>query len=518
MATELELEDEFEAEAEDEFEGEDFLGGLAKGLGGLLGEGEFEDEFEGEEEFEYEDEFEGEEFLSRIASGVGGLLGEGEEEDEFEFEDEFEEEFEDEFEGEDFLGGLGGIVKGVSGLLGEGEFEDELEYEFEDELEFEDEAEAMFANLLKGAAGLLGEGEFEDEDEAEEFFGNLFRKALPVLKSIAKVAAPMVATAVGGPMLGKVAGELTSQLESEGESEEELEEELEYEDEAGLTLNQAISELLAARAARSGSAAEAEALVGASVMVALTPEDQRILGDVLPNIIRGAAVLTRVLYGRRGTRQGVRLVPSVVQRTTTGLSRRARRGRPISRRAAATHMATATRRVIGSPRRATRGLQRNVVGSRAARRINHRRALSAAGGVRYRPTRAGYGPGYRRAPSHRRVARVPGVRYTGARRPGVRYTGARRPGVVRGRPAGRYPVGVARRGAIRRPGAIRTVHVPPVGRVRGASHIRVATPVRLPATATRPARVVRVVTHVPVPKGARPAAKTAKVAVRTRAH
>src|SRR5215831_20649335 len=56
---------ESEYELEDEYEGEDFdLGGVIKGISGLVGEGEgeYEDEWEGEyeDEFELEDEWEGE--------------------------------------------------------------------------------------------------------------------------------------------------------------------------------------------------------------------------------------------------------------------------------------------------------------------------------------------------------------------------------------------------------------------------------------------------------------------------
>jgi len=54
---------EYEDELEDEYEGEDFdLGGVIKGISGLLGEGEYEDEWEGEyeDEYELEDEWEGE--------------------------------------------------------------------------------------------------------------------------------------------------------------------------------------------------------------------------------------------------------------------------------------------------------------------------------------------------------------------------------------------------------------------------------------------------------------------------
>jgi hypothetical protein len=71
--TEDEDEGELEGELEDEFEDEAFLGalgGIARTVGGLLGEGE--DEYEGEAEFEFEYEVE----------------AEGEFEDEFEDEDE----------------------------------------------------------------------------------------------------------------------------------------------------------------------------------------------------------------------------------------------------------------------------------------------------------------------------------------------------------------------------------------------------------------------------------------------
>src|SRR5258708_2904662 len=100
------------------------------------------------------------------------------------------------------------------------ELEDELEAAFENE----DEGEQLFGQIASGIAGLLGEGEleFEDEDEAEEFFkgiGRFVRRAAPILKRVAKIAAPMVATAVGGPAAGLVARAVTSQLEGELEDE-----------------------------------------------------------------------------------------------------------------------------------------------------------------------------------------------------------------------------------------------------------------------------------------------------------
>src|SRR5690242_13694689 len=141
---------------------------------------------------------------------------ESEFESEFEDESELEGEFEGEEEGEDF--DLGSVI---GGLLGEGEFEEEYEGEEEGE-EFD----------LGGViSGLLGEGEYEGEyeDESEEFFGNIarfVRKNAPLLKQVARIAAPMVGTAFGGPLGGALASKAVSAL---GEGEYELESE--YEDE-----------------------------------------------------------------------------------------------------------------------------------------------------------------------------------------------------------------------------------------------------------------------------------------------
>src|SRR4051812_26338136 len=104
---------------------------------------------------------------------------------ETELESEFEQEahetelesLHEAHEGEHFLGGIANVL---GGLLGEGEAElHETEHEFEGETELEFEGEL--------------EGEFEMELESgEQFFGGLgklMKRALPILKSVARVAA-----------------------------------------------------------------------------------------------------------------------------------------------------------------------------------------------------------------------------------------------------------------------------------------------------------------------------------------
>jgi hypothetical protein len=144
---------EFETEDESELELED----------------EFETETETENEAEMEDEFEDEAFLGAlggIARTVGGLLGEGEEESEYETEAEFEFEFEV-----------------------EAELEGEAEDEFEDEDEaFVNPVKRIYrdAELMAHLAGNAAAA--EGEEEAEAFIGAL----VPIAARLIPRAAALV--------------------------------------------------------------------------------------------------------------------------------------------------------------------------------------------------------------------------------------------------------------------------------------------------------------------------------------
>jgi hypothetical protein len=294
------------------------------------------------------------------------------------YENELESEFEQEMheneleslhegEGENFLGGIGNIL---GGLLGEGE--SELEGELEAEGEFEHELEGEFE----------AEGEFEFEN-GEQFLGGLgkfFKKALPVLKSIAKVAAPIVGTAIGGPLGGKLGGMAASLLkehELEGEGEFELEGEFEFEMEGEqevaheivsheMTMHEALGEMMAEAAAQETHGGQAEGMVGAAVVTVLSPRDRRALSRLLPHLVKGACVLTRILRRRRETRPFVRAVPTIMRRTVRSLKKQAAAGKPITRRAAARAATGQVRRVLGSPTAARAAMARN---SRASRTV-----------------------------------------------------------------------------------------------------------------------------------------------------
>jgi hypothetical protein len=96
---------------------------------------------------------------------------------------------------------------------------------------------------------------------------------------------------------------------------------------------------------------------------------------MVPHLVRGAAVLTRVLRMKRITRPAVRVVPTVVRRTVKILRRGAAKGLPITRRRAAATMASQTRKVLGSPRMCAVAVKRNLAASRRAARQRPAREL-----------------------------------------------------------------------------------------------------------------------------------------------
>ena len=287
---------------------------------------------------------------------------------------------------------------------GEGAFESEWEAEGafgegEGPLgEFENEQ--FLGPLAAGISSLLGESENFGalENEGEQFFGKAFKKiggfikkAAPILKKVAKVAAPIVGTAIGGPIGGKIgsmAGKLLGEAEYEGyyESEGEFENEAEMEAvlEGPMSEQQALGELMAAAAARAATDMEAEAQIGSATAIVLSQADRDALRGVLPSINRGVAVLTRILRRNPATRPAVRAIPAIVKRSAVSLRRQAASGRPVTRQSAARAVSSQTRRVLSSPSTCAKAVQRNVNATRAVAR-NARTTAGRTAAARPRP-------------------------------------------------------------------------------------------------------------------------------------
>jgi hypothetical protein len=154
-----------------------------------------------------------------------------------------------------------------------------------------------------------------------------------------------------------------------GLAEHEMGEQELGEHEVSLALgeHEAHAEALAHFAAASESAAEAEALAGAAVTMTLSARDRRALRALVPHLVRGAALLTRILRMRRATRPFVRVIPTIMRRTAGVLRRSAASGQRLTRQRLGRIMARQTRRVLTSPRYCAAVLARNVQATRSLR-------------------------------------------------------------------------------------------------------------------------------------------------------
>jgi hypothetical protein len=299
----------------------------------------------------------------------------------------------------------------------ETKLEEELHSELESEFEHHEGADEYESELEQHESAHEHESELEQHEmetalhelEAEfeggeQFFGKIargigsfVRRAAPILRQVARVAAPIVGTAIGGPagaILGRVAASALGEYELESEFESEFEHleganefEMEFENheyehpEAAhevaheiahheMTHHEALAEMMAEAAAHEHHEGEAEAMAGASVMTVISPSDRRALRRILPHLVRGTAILTRILRRRRITRPAVRAVPTIVRRTVKDLKRQAAAGKPITRKAAGKAAAAQVRKVLGSPRACAAAIQQNV---RATRKLQTRR-------------------------------------------------------------------------------------------------------------------------------------------------
>ncbi|MFL6208284.1 MAG: hypothetical protein ACJ74W_05505 [Pyrinomonadaceae bacterium] len=379
--SEYELESEWETGLHEGPQGEAFLGDLVKGVGSLLGLGEGEGEWEGgalgESEFELEGPL-GEGPMPEGPLGEGYAYGEGPLGESFAYGEGPQHEGYAYGEGPLPEGPLGeGYAYGEGFAYGEGPQGEGYAYGEGPQ------QEQFLGGLGEGEYEAGGLGEYEGEYESEQFFGKLLRRVpglikrvAPVLRNVAKAALPIVTQAVGGPLGGQIAN-VAGSLLGEGELEGEWEGEGEWEvvgeapmHEAPLTHQQALGELMAAVASKAQTDAEAEAMIGAATIITLSPADRAALRRILPALVRGTAILTRILRRRRITRPAIRSVPAIVRRTANTLQRRAAAGQPITKRSAARAMAVQTKKVLASPRTCSHDIQRNLRATRAVARTS----------------------------------------------------------------------------------------------------------------------------------------------------
>ncbi|WP_166533683.1 hypothetical protein [Blastococcus xanthinilyticus] len=286
-----------------------------------------------------------------------------------------------EYEGEEFLGGL---IQGIGSALGLGEGEGEADGEYEWEA---GDGEYEWESGDGEYEWESGDGEYEWESGDGEYEGEEF---LPALLPLAKMALPLLGGLFRKKKRRRPAREFEDEFEYEGEFEDEFEYEGEGEDEqflggliqgigSALGLGEgeqpaqgvpATAEVMAAMAADTPSAAEADALVGAATVMVLTPRERRVLEQLIPQLVQATTVLSRLMRRRRVTRPAIRVIPTVVKATARPLVAAAVRGHPPTTSVAGRVLTQQTRTVLTRPAVTRAVMKRNAA---AVRKVAGRR-------------------------------------------------------------------------------------------------------------------------------------------------
>lgn len=222
----------------------------------------------------------------------------------------------------------------------------------------------------------------EDEDlegldfEGDEFWGGLKKIASKVgsaAKSAAKKLAPLakrhagkigglIGGAIGGPAGAAIGGRLGSVVQNlEDEDEVDTEDEME----APLPiapLDESLAESMAAAASKS-SPADARALGGALAITVMSKTPLTVK-TVAPGIASASGRIAQSMATTPASRQLIKALPTIVQRTAATLNRKAQKGKPLTRATAARVMTKQARRTLGSPARLAQALAKNAAGKR----------------------------------------------------------------------------------------------------------------------------------------------------------
>lgn len=255
---------------------------------------------------------------------------------------------------------------------------------------FDDVNEEQFSNgyAAEMPADML---DFDGEDfdaldaEGDEFFKKAFRRigrSLKKFKFLRKLA-PIAGRIAGGSLGGMLREEELLDFDGEGaefedfdgfdSEDEDGEDEALQEDEAeafGLdTLTDGLAEELAGLASESESEAESAALLGGVTIHILSPAPIAVK-RMTPVVLQSATRLGRFLRRSPQTRPLVRTIPTIQRRAVRALVKQAKRGGPVTPKAARAAMAKATYKTLRSPTMAAKGLANNAVKRRRLHRIN----------------------------------------------------------------------------------------------------------------------------------------------------
>jgi hypothetical protein len=234
--------------------------------------------------------------------------------------------------------------------------------------------------------GALGEYEFGDLEEFKDLEDDEFsrnRRSMPPRRTLASLAARIAlkwggrataASVFGGNSRRPVA--LKPVRTPAGLFEEEYLDEPEADllngASAALLEDYELMEALAAAAVAAEDEAEAEGLIAAAIplSIRLAPTVYRALWPAIPALINGTVGVTRLLHRRSATRPRIKLIPTILRRTTVQLARHAAHGQPVTRRLASKVLAGQTAAALQHWRGPRPASRRAVRSKRRPRRLH----------------------------------------------------------------------------------------------------------------------------------------------------
>ena len=188
--------------------------------------------------------------------------------------------------------------------------------------------------------------------------GRFVRRAAPVLRSVARTAAPIIGAAKQGSRSVRAA---SCAIDDPFPSEDEIVAYLEALRPQRLSARQVLAESTAAHASAATSSQESDSLTAAAAALALSEAGPAIRAS-LPEIVRRTVILAGILRRRSTTRPAIRAVPTIVRRTARALSKDSARSRSASR-SVGTTLANETCSVLAEPYELARALQSNILAS-----------------------------------------------------------------------------------------------------------------------------------------------------------
>jgi len=206
--------------------------------------------------------------------------------------------------------------------------------------------------------------------EGDEFFKKLWRKAKKAAKVIGRVAkkhAGKIGTVVGGAFGGPAGAALGGKIGGFVKNLEDDEYEGDTEDEMNAMMPMSehdigIAEMMAAAASKS-KPSDAQALGGA-ITITITSRAPMAVKHVAPAMAAATGRIAKQMASNPSTRPLIRVLPSAMRDVAGTLAKKAKKGKPVTKRTAARVMIKQVKRTLKSPKKLTRALANNAIKKR----------------------------------------------------------------------------------------------------------------------------------------------------------